>query len=72
MYTFGVFDQQHPEMIESHAELHHAEIQNFSAWCSGRREGFASDLSHWKLAIACGLIITPSATAFGIFNDLWF
>jgi hypothetical protein len=26
MYTFGVFDQQHPEMIESHAELHHAEI----------------------------------------------
>ncbi len=51
---------------------HIRDNQNFSAWCSGRREGFASDLSHWKLAIVCGLIITPSGTAFGIFNDCGF
>jgi hypothetical protein len=52
---------------------HIQDNQNFSAWCSGRRrEGFAFDLSHWKLAIACGLIITPSGTAVGIFNNCGF
>jgi hypothetical protein len=50
---------------------HIPDNQIFSAWCSGRRgEGFAFDFSQWKLAIVFGLIITPSGTAFGIFNDL--